>query len=236
MLVTGVLAEPLERVAALFNEIDLQPNFVPFLSRAGRIATVTGCGDHGQALANLHFYLPGLGGRDAVVFAFGCDASREASSKGSHGNSLEGFVLVVESIDGSEWWGHVLPENTGVPVLVKIGFILKPMGACNGSTSPPCSVTILLQTDLNLPPFIPHSLVHWANKQVAKLTFSNIEKISRVFDTSEYPIRMRQDPSFYRDFVEGMVLKNLLGPDWKSSTKWDYEEIGRKQSFTSCMS
>ncbi len=143
----------------------------------------------------------------------------------------------MESIEGGEFWGHLLPEIQGVKVNVKIGFMLKPMSEDSGtSSSPPCSVTILLQTDLNLPAFIPKSLVHWANKQVAKLTFGNIEKVSANFANTEYPQRMMKDPSFYRDFVEGMVLKNLLGPDWKTSTDWSAHDLEKRDSFTSCIS
>ena len=215
MMVTGQLNEPLVNIAALLNEVDLQPGFVPYLEEAERVHSVQGCGDHGQVLVRMVFSPPSLKDRETNMFAFVCDAAED--------ERFNGFVLLAESIppELSSWWGYPLPRNQRrVQMDMKtLGFILKPTE--DGKS---CDVCLLIHADMKVPFFVPKTIVKWGSKWVAKSAFSSMEAISKKFDTSQYPKRIEDNPSFYRGFVEERIIPRFQGNQT------------RRASFVSCLS
>jgi hypothetical protein len=198
MRVQGHLAEPLLNVAAMVNEVDLHPLFVPFLGKAERIHSVTGCGNYGQVIVRLEYNLPPpLRRREVVFYGFFCDALGD--------RRIDGLVLIGQSIpeDAGNFWGYEIPKNPKKIVQVDLdllGFILRPEGGGR------CGLDLVLRCDMKLGRLMPWSIVNYVGKQVIKKTFDNIEKISQRFEHTPFAERVKTNPDFYEHFIQNTVL------------------------------
>lgn len=208
----GKLDIPLPHVAALINEVDLQPGFIPWLRKAEKLHKVTGCGDFSQALCRLHYELPPpLSPRECDLFCFGCDAM--------YNEPFNGFVLVCVSPPehSTDWWGYPLPalHDSAVQLDMRtLSFVLRP---CQHGSE----VTLVMNADFRLK--LPHRFLNWMSLKTMRSAFEGMDRLSKRFALTPYPARVASDREFYKIFVEDTILARFIA------------DLSPTESFVSCL-
>ena len=207
----GKLNIPLTHVAALINEVDLQPGFIPWLRKAEKLHKVTGCGDFSQAICRMHYALPPpLSPRECDLFCFGCDALDSEPFRGF-------VVLCVSPPEGStDWWGYPLPQSHSSVIQMQmrsLAFVIRP---CNDGSE----VTLVMNADFKLR--LPQRLLNWLSLKTMRYAFEGMDRLSRRFELTPYPARMSADERFYKHFIKEMIL-------------WRFQaDLSPSLSFVSC--
>ncbi|KAF4744366.1 hypothetical protein FOZ62_024735 [Perkinsus olseni] len=196
--VQGVLHNPTYHIISLIREVDLHPNWVPFLSGSRIDHIIEGCGRRCQMVVT-HEYsvpVPFIPARSVSMYAFACDALDEPG--------VESIIIYGRGIseDSKDFWGYPVPKSKGARAELKtLCFIMEPI---DGGKS--TGFTMLAESDPKI--HIPEKILAWLCKQYAKYIFHSIEKLSENFDDTEYPTRIEQDREFY-DFIETAVIGRM---------------------------
>ncbi|EER09355.1 hypothetical protein Pmar_PMAR011174 [Perkinsus marinus ATCC 50983] len=196
--IQGILHNPTYHIISLIREVDLHPNWVPFLSGSWTDHVIEGCGRRCQMMVT-HEYsvpIPFVPSRWASMYAFACDALDEPG--------VESIIIYGRGIpeDSKEFWGYSVPTMKGIRAeLETLSFVMKPI---DGGKS--TSFTILAETNPKI--HIPEKILGWLCKQYAKYIFHSIEKLSDNFESTEYPTRMEQNRDFY-EFIETTVIGRI---------------------------
>jgi len=175
--------EPVDRILTLFNEIDLYPNWLPFVWEATRLHLVRGCGDHAQFIVFLKYALPWpIKSREAILYGFASDRIEK------------GQVLVcAKSIPQgtTEWWGYSIPpggSSIRIDLSFKLGFV--PHGKDYTETR----MDMIIEIDPKID-WLSKKTVNYIGRQFVTQMSNNIASICRRFDKSPYPARLKADES-----------------------------------------
>lgn len=193
---------PFFQVLSLFQEVELYPNWLPFVWEAKTLHRWEGRGQSGsyaQRLVLIKIALPWpMQNREAVIFAFGCDMLERNN-----------VVLLGGSVpaDATEWWGVAIPPaGSATRIDLDLQVFLSPQGAAAQGTH----MNFVVKMDLKID-WLPKSFLSRAGTQFVKLLVGNINSIVENYDKSPYSKLVQRDVNGIYAVLKGLIVASTKG-------------------------
>lgn len=203
---TGVLEvrldAPVFKVAALLNEVDLLGKWAPWAKNPELVHDMRGdiacSGDYAQKIFMLPFALPWPISTviELLAYAFVSDVLEERGA----------VVGCVQSVFGTEWWGHKLPpatENIRLNTRA-LSFVMKP-------SLDLAHTKLTLVTKTLLPPLnsMLEAAIGVLQRKALGLVADRWSCICKDFDSSPWAPRVQEDKAQFYDWVKRITSEHV---------------------------